>query len=377
MSHAPFVLSYFNVNHMGTGGSRRNNALLRACGGEVTLCQPGEAHPEVKTLTYPRDWGKRKCGINWGIFNYLWPGTARRVRRWVAEKKPPVIILCSIWCYLPLRSVSHPPVVLDAHNVDAVAMGERFGNHHLFTRLVRAWEARVVWAVDHVFACSEQDRAQFLSLYQLPPERVSVVPNGVNSRPKSTAVIPADLEAELQDATVLFFMGKQDYQPNIEALSFMSERVMPALEDCPGGPYRLLVAGGPKPTAKLHPHILCTGMLPDDLLLAVMERADICLAPIFSGSGTRLKILEYMAAGKPVVATAKGSEGLVAESGQDYCQATAETFVETIAALAQSPDKREALGRAGQEVVRQHYDWDASITQLWRRELARWVDAYR
>jgi glycosyltransferase involved in cell wall biosynthesis len=73
------------------------------------------------------------------------------------------------------------------HDVLGNAIEERHGARHLFTRLVRAWERRVVSGRIMCFACSDLDRAQFIARYGVPADQVSVVPNGVDMEAWSPA----------------------------------------------------------------------------------------------------------------------------------------------------------------------------------------------
>jgi polysaccharide biosynthesis protein PslH len=363
------VLSYWNLNAPSFGGARRIAALLAALGDRAIVCQPGPAHPRLRSHGFRPDLGRRKRGINWGLFNFFVPTTAHRVRRLLRRCRPALVVVTSIWAYWPLRRLKHrPPVVLDAHDVLAGAIEERFGARHPFTRLVAAWEGRVVRSVEHVFACSDLDWQQFVARYGISPERVSTVPNGVDMagwQSEPEGAVDADVEAALQGATVLFFMGKLDYQPNREALQFLARQLMPALERDPGGvTYRLLVCGGPAPATTPHPAIVLTGRVPD--VAPCVRRADICLAPIFTGSGTRLKILEYMAAGKPVVSTPKGAEGIAGASGVEFELVEAADFATAVRRLAADPAAARRMGEAGRRRVAQQYDW-RTIRQGWER----------
>ena len=370
------VLSYWNLNEPSFGGARRIEALIEALGDRTILCQPGPAHPRLRSHGFRPDLGRRKHGINWGLFNFFVPTTARCVRRLLQLHRPALVVVTSIWAYWPLRRLKRrPPVVLDAHDVLAGAIEERFGAGHPFTRLVAAWEGRVVRRVDHVFACSDLDRQQFIARYGVSPERVSTVPNGVDIAAWQAApegAVDAEVEALLQGATVLFFMGKLDYQPNREALQFLARNVMPALErEADGTTYRLLVCGGPAPATAPHPAMVLAGRVPD--VAPYVRRADICLAPIFTGSGTRLKILEYLAAGKPVVSTSKGAEGIEGAAGVEFELAEAEDFAAAVRRLAADPAAARRMGEAGRQRVAQQYDWHM-IRKGWERVFRELVD---
>lgn len=362
------VLSLWNVSEPASGGGRRIQALLDALRGQALLCQPAPIHPTCETVAYGMDFGRKKRGINWGIFNFFWPPTIRIVHRLVAERRPPVVVLTSMWNYAAVRGLKGIPIVLDTHDVNAVAVGERMGARHPFTRLVQAWESYTARRMSHVFVCSTHDREQFMALYGIEPARITVAPNGVNVPPRPAKRTPA-----AGQPLTLFFMGKLDYQPNREALEFLDAVVMPALEQQGPGRFRLIVTGGPAPTRPFHPAITFLGVLTTQELQRALGGADICLAPIFSGSGTRLKIIEFLAAAKPVVATPKGAEGLGCVSGEHLLLADPADFAPAILRLADDRDLRMRLGESGWEMVKREFDW-ANVAQVrWQSVLRPWV----
>lgn len=376
MTRPVAVLAYYNVNHTVSGGPLRVNGLLRAIGQDrVLLLQPRAAHPGFRSEFFLPDFGRRRVGINWGMFNFFWPPTARAARRLVADARPSCIVLNSIWAWAPFARRGAPcPAILDSHNVDAVAIAERFGPRHPFTRLVARWEARVLRSMERVFACSEVDRRQFVERYGLDPDRVRVVPNGAHF-PADADVAPGRLDAEtegwLGSARVLLFVGgKLDYPPNAEGFAFVRDRLVPELERRRPGAFRVLAVGAPIPGGPLPQAMRCTGRVPD--LAPYLRRADVCLAPIFSGSGTRLKILDSLAWGKATVATPKGAEGIDCSDGQHLLLAEGDAFADAVCRLADDPALAARLGRAGRERIRDRYAWPV-VENLWREGLRPWL----
>jgi glycosyltransferase involved in cell wall biosynthesis len=367
------ILSYANLSRPVTGGARRVNELLKALGDTAFLIQPPPSHPTCESVLFPTDFGRHKVGINWGIFNLFWPRNRSVARRVIAERKPAVIVLTSIWNHPPLGRAGMP-LLLDAQNVEAVAIGERFGRNHPFTRIVNAYERKVARRAQHLFVCSGNDRDLFMSLYGIPESRITVVPNGAELEPEP---VSADAEREARvfldamgDCSVLFFMGKLDYQPNAEALRFMSDTLMPALEREAPGRFKLLVCGGPVPRESFDRSMIFTGRVPS--LTPYLRRADLCLAPISTGSGTRLKVLEYLGAKKAVVATAKAAEGLGCASGEQLILAEPGAFAREIVRLAGDAAARDRLAAAGFEFVRAHYDW-AKIRERWKQVIGTFL----
>jgi len=359
------ILSYCDVSKPVNGRSRRMFALLETLADSSLLFEPQHPHPLTDTRVYSPDFGKKKIGINWGIFNFYWPGTRRLVQKYIQRHPPPFILLTSIWDYHPVRSFSRIPMVLDAHNVDALAMAERFGQNHPFARRVRTREQEVASRMNHIFTCSEFDRQLFIGMYGVDDNNISVVPNGADipqiASEAQGRILP-ETEDKLKDHTVLFFMGKLDYQPNREALDYLNTQIMPALDASKAGPFKLLVCGGPVPEGPYHPNIIFTGRV--DTLPPYIQRSDICLAPLFSGSGTRFKIIEYLACSKPVISTPKGAEGLMCSSGDQLMLAEVDQFVPQIKALTKNSEAGRQLAQKGYQHVREHFDWQV-IKPAW------------
>jgi glycosyltransferase involved in cell wall biosynthesis len=149
-------------------------------------------------------------------------------------------------------------------------------------------------------------------------------------------------------------MGLTAYKPNREAVEFLVDRVFPGLiTHLPEA--RLAVIGGDVGHEKAW--LIAPGNIPYRDIPAFIAACDVCVAPIFSGSGTRLKILEYLAASKPVVSTSKGAEGLQVEAGKNIVMAEEGDFAEAVEGLLRNPDRAAKLGAAGIKVVEEHYSW--------------------
>jgi glycosyltransferase involved in cell wall biosynthesis len=365
-----------NLSRASFGGVRRVRALVEALSPSAVICQPRDAYPGQDTVVYPVDLGTRKRGINWGIFNFAWPSNRRVVRRALSDRKPAVIVTTSMWDTLAFPRGMTTPVIYDAQNVEVIAIAERYGERHPFTRLVARREGRALREAVHVFACSDVDRNTFVRRYGIAAEKITVVPNGVDTKDAPpTGSVPGDdpLAARLRDRAILFFMGKLDYQPNTEALDILQRGVLPELERIAPGRFVLLVCGGPVPPSAPHSSTVFAGYVPPESLRRYLGSAAVCLAPILSGSGTRLKILEYMAAAKPVVTTAKGAEGITCADGRDLVIAAPDAFAPSILRLHANPQTAATIGTAARRLVEARYDWNRAIKPLWREALTRWM----
>ena len=256
------------------------------------------------------------------------------------------------------------PVVLDEHNVEydilhRSARTERGILRRAFSYLeflrLRA-EERDAWSrVDGCVFTSERDLA-------LAREAGCAVP---------TAVVPnaVDLDEFAPGGSssgndILFFGA--DFSPNADALHFYADQVLPEVRrQRPSA--RLVVVGG------------CASALADrkrdgvELVGPVAEvrpyiaAASVVIAPLRIGGGTRLKILEAMAMGRPVVATRVGAEGIKAVPGRELLIAddAAGLARETLRVL-RDPELAETIGAAARELVQRRYDWDQSARRLQR-----------
>jgi len=119
------------------------------------------------------------------------------------------------------------------------------------------------------------------------------------------------------------------------------------------------------PAAGAHRWLIQPGRLPHETLPAVIQACEVGAAPIFPGSGTRLKILEYLAAAPLAVATAKGAEGLALEAGRDLLLAEdADRFAEAVVRLLPQPEWARDLAATGRAAVWQACDWPAMVEQF-------------
>ena len=244
-------------------------------------------------------------------------------------------------------------IVYHSHNVEYLL---RKGKHGCLVCILTKWaESNIIHHADMAFAVSAVDSTQFESLYSIQPK---ILPNGVDIE-KFDKVTEDEIRATkqkygLDDNTVLF-MGLYLYKPNRDGVDFLVKTVMPkVLERCQNA--KLAVIGGDIP---YHEEWLITpGVIDHYELPAFVKSCGIGVAPIFSGSGTRLKILEYMAAGKPVVSTGKGAEGLNISDGHDILIADdADGFSSEIIKLLCDRGVAFLIGENGREFVASRYSW--------------------
>jgi glycosyltransferase involved in cell wall biosynthesis len=191
---------------------------------------------------------------------------------------------------------------------------------------------------------------------QLAPDAcVRVYPNALPLQP-----LP---EVEKQEAIV--FSGNLEYHPNRAAVKFFARRVWPRLRRRWTNLRWRIVGKNPDAVLDLvggDPRVDLTGPVED--AVTELARARLAVAPLLSGSGTRVKILEAWAAGLPVVSTSIGAEGLEAEDGRHLMVAdTPDAIRGAINVLLGSRDWREEMGVSARRLFEQKYTWEIA----WRR----------
>jgi glycosyltransferase involved in cell wall biosynthesis len=250
--------------------------------------------------------------------------------------------------------------VLNAHNVytDLARFPQAALRDRVFYRLTGARQARMeteCWAAaDHLLFCSEADRNRADVLLPGVAAKSTIIPNCVDA----SRFTPRPASAFAQGGTILF-MGTVRYPPNYFAVQEICAAIAPAL------PTLQFVVVGDITGAAVHApvNVRLLGVVPSTA--APLAAAQIAIAPLRHGSGTRLKLLEYFAAGLPVVCTAKAAEGLDARDGREVVFAESPAaVVEAVRSLHADAGRCSALGAAARALVERRYDWAAHVPVL-------------
>lgn len=299
------------------------------------------------------------------------PIFAMKIRKELYRFRPDCVVLegASWVAYLAFiamiirRTLPALKIVYHAHNVEYDLRHER--KNRLLTLVTRVAEKHLLTTCDRSFAVSSFDRQRFLALYGVQP---ALLPNGVECAAYSASQSEIDLiktRFGITDEAILF-MGLYQYPPNTEAVRFLIDQVVPALHrERPN--LRLVVTGGGPPCSP--PWLINTGIVTRRELSAVLSACRIGVAPIFRGSGTRLKILEYMAAGLPVVSTKKGAEGLGLDERKHVLFAeTATEFQEALLRLLSDSSLSINLSTHAASFAKSNFDW-IPILERFSKEL--------
>jgi sugar transferase (PEP-CTERM/EpsH1 system associated) len=300
----------------------------------------------------------------------------RQLRDWLAESTFDVVQIEGIELapYLgTIRSASRGAlVVFDDHNCEYLLQQRTFltdlysptrwpGAAYSFVQWqrLRRYEAEICRSADRVLAVSGADASALTKL--APDISVTVIPNGVDTR----AYRPSTVEADVADNT-LVFTGTMDFRPNVDAVLWFAREVLPLVQAQVSDVHFVVV--GQRPHRRLrplrrNPAITQTGRNED--VRPYFADATVYVAPLRMGGGTRLKLLEAMAMGRPIVATPLAAEGYPVQDGREVVLAdTPAAFAGGVVSLLQAEERRAELARVARNFVEERYDWRAIVPHV-------------
>ncbi len=264
-----------------------------------------------------------------------------------------------------IRKYSKAPVVLRAHNIEHKIwqrIAENCPNpfkkiylNHLYNALKR-FEIGILNKMDGIVAITPVDARNLDRLSH--STNIISIPFGINLE-----TLP---EKPVQPAEAsLFHIGTMNWYPNEESIKWLITEVWPKVSRrLPE--IELHLAGRYMPTwlTKLSlPHVTVDGEVPD--VWEYMQRFSIMVVPLFSGSGIRIKIVEAMAAGKAIITTAIGAEGINYENGQHLLIAKdANSFTEAIVRLCNDKALRDSLSENARKLIAKEHDNNKLMLKL-------------
>lgn len=301
---------------------------------------------------------------------------ARRLADWLAREPFDIVQIEGIEMALYLDFIEaarpRPLVVFDDHNCEYLLQRRTFltdlraparwpGAAYSFVQWqrLRRYEAQVCRRANRVLAVSEADAA---ALQRLSPGlNVTVIPNGIDTQ----IYTPMLLHSQTSGAT-LVFTGTMDFRPNVDAVLWFARQVLPRIRE--ETPEACFVVVGQRPHWRLDclrddPAVTLTGWVEDTR--PYIAEAAVYVAPLRMGGGTRLKLLEAMSMGKPVVATRLGAEGYPVTDGRELLLTdTPADFAAAVLLLLHMPERRTELGQIARTFVERRYDWRVIVPQV-------------
>lgn len=326
-----------------------------------TLCRGVTLRPRaISRITRLRRFAWQTATRRSYLETYWVNSSAHTLRQALADTPPPDVIIFShvhMYRYVPpnLRHIA----IVDTQNAEAsrlarVAAARPRSVRGLASRLhigpTRRFEQTVLSTIQCALAVSREDYAYFESLV---PGRTAIVPNGVDIR-------LLQFRTQTPKKPTVLFMGSMWYHANIDAVGYLVGTIFPRMSTSgcqftivganPTREVYAIAARSPIPTT-------VTGYVPDTT--PYLEESRVLAVPLRYGGGTRIKILEAMARGVPVVSTSAGAEGLDLTPGVHLLIADDPVdFAACLDRLLSDDALCARLAAAARDAVAQRFDWD-------------------
>jgi glycosyltransferase involved in cell wall biosynthesis len=284
-------------------------------------------------------------------------GYEQEIERLLQGSTYDVAVLEHFWCapYLPLAKRHARRAILNLHNIESAwhqscADAGSYGRslvHQCFQHAASRQERRFLTRSDLTLVASEEDAQRVREI--APTTRVCVYPNAIPWRD----VINCETEFSIA------FSGNLEYEPNRVGLHYFLSRIWPALKTrFPALTFRIIGKNAyaiESDVAGLE-SVECTGAVEDTF--GWLSKSMVAVAPLLSGSGTRLKIIEAWAAQRAVVSTSIGAEGLGGTDGQSLLLADSpRDFIKAVGSLLTDDKVRQSIARKGREEYERKFTW--------------------
>jgi len=351
-------------------------ALRRELPGAVaTYAGRGRGEPGTGTITQVLDYARGlPSAVPFAVSKFTSAEVRAGIAQFLRERRPDVTICDFLAASLTMPRAAGVPTLLFQHNVES-ALWARQAKHeaNLLKRAafaveavkMRRYEISALRRFDRVIAVSEHDRRLMTAMAPQCP--VDVVPTGVDVGSYGEAA------GREPSGPIVLFLGSMDWEANMDGVKYFCREVWPRVRAAvPDARFRI-VGRNPDPlvTRLASASVEVTGGVPS--VIPHLAAAAVMVVPLRIGGGTRLKIYEAMAAGRAIVSTSVGAEGLEVHDGQDIMIAdTTADFAAAVVSVLESPDLRRRLSAAASTTAARH-DWSV-ITSRFEAVLAKAVE---
>jgi glycosyltransferase involved in cell wall biosynthesis len=250
------------------------------------------------------------------------------------------------------------PIILNGQNVEYDLI-KQIAKGVLRDKIIKTVWKKEKFAVENadvVFMVSEEDKDRTHELYNISKSKIHVVPNGTNI-PKNILNYKDKEKIKekygFKNKKLILFVGSA-YLPNIEAVNKIIE-ISNSLKHLNNVLFLVVGRVGELFSHKKYNTIVFTGLVED--VTDYFKMADIAINPMLSGSGTNIKMLEYMAYGLPIITTEIGARGLDIENKKHAVICGIDEFPYWIEELSNNEDLRTKLGTSARKLTEEKYDW--------------------
>ena len=283
-----------------------------------------------------------------------------QLRTAISRRKPDLIHIDSLDLHRWVRDLPQVPITCTHHDIDSELLRRRAAKEKSFVvRSYIDYQARLIEQVEREFCPKFNGNLVMSTVDAMKLETVApgthtiIVPNGVDTHYFSPTTDPSPVPGRV------IFVGPTVTFANRDAVEYLLRNIWPRIHarDRSAGMHLIgRCSDSDQIRYSSNPGVSSLGQVSD--IRPHLAQACCCVVPIRIGGGTRMKILDAWAMGKPVVSTSIGCEGLDAvEEENILIRDTPEGFAEAVLALLSDPELRAELGRGGRKMVEEKYSW--------------------
>ena len=306
-----------------------------------------------------------------GLFTIGWINNSfirRDVTKLVEKIKPDIIQVEFIHTAHQVSMISKKyniPLLISEHNVEYIKLSIEKQRDIKKFKLI---EKNICNSTNYITTVSEKDKEELLRIGVNRP--IKTIPNGVDYQ---RFQIKTDVRDRLRqkygiqkDDIVLVFHGTLNYNPNNAANDLLKNQIFPELSSKHTNLKLLLI--GPGRTSFIGNKVIELSEISFDEFPMHLSMGDIGVVPLTEGSGTRLKIIEYLALGIPTVSTEIGAEGLPVCDNRDILIArdAKDDVMKKITMLLNDRKLQQSLSENGKKLVIEELDWNVVLKEYLR-----------
>lgn len=294
-------------------------------------------------------------------------------------KKADVVVFSHPWLYPVIKTevdLKNKILVYDSQNCEAILREQILGITPFakcLTQMVIFVEKVLCENCDLIIACSENDKKQFENLYNIDANKIEVFPNGVDV----SEIKPVDEDTrkkakeklKVKNQKTAIFIGSE-YPPNVEAGEYIIEKIA---DECPEIQF-FIVGGAGNKLSHHKKNVQIIGMVSDDDKKMIYAASDIAINPMLNGSGTNIKMFEYLAAGLPTISSHVGARGI--ENEDSFIVSDLSDFPVEIHNVLSDENLYNKLSNNGMEMVERYYDWNKISYKLGERLSELYLDQH-
>ncbi len=297
------------------------------------------------------------------VYNYS-PAVAERIQQIIKSTEIDLVIASEVDTLRYLEAVPGIPTILEEvqltyylNRVEEVGSAAGFRAQLTLNKLTGA--LRKLHQQGTRFTVASESELVNIQRWVSPDAKPNVILNGVDTQTHQ----PSDIAPP---PDTMIYPGAVTFNANLDAVSYFIQDVLPLIrQQAPQAEFTVTGKTGDVDVSNLRnqPGVVFSGYLPS--VSDAVRQSWATVVPLRMGGGTRLKILESMALGTPVVSTRKGAEGLNVQDGSEILLAdTPDEMAKILCDLFENPDLRAKIAVNGRKRVEQEYDWTVIGRQL-------------